>query len=275
MIEAPNPDQPVQTILRKAILADSGFHTVIRYQIVDWDPNNPHHPRYLAGHILIKSLFRRNHYYWIACSNPLPKDNTKKAPPAITFSPPTSAPSSALVMVQPTNSSSLFESNFEKAQPLAQGQHAASVSSPTLSHPSNLAPAENNLPTIGMNSGSKSPSDINYAHSHPLPTRSNVSPLSLPPADRSFGSSATASPSTDQNARPDEYSSPVSSPDVPRSQKKRTSNSNAQKGRNVRQEQSRHCVQVEGRVEKPAEGWLNLGTFSWHYGGSSDGSGKS
>ena len=249
---------------------------MIRYQIVDWDPNNPHHPRYLAGHLLIKSLFRRNHYYWIACSNPLPKDSTKKAPPSITVSPPSSAPVPATMMGQPASSLPILESDFDLAQPNAQGQHAPSASSSRSKHVTDPDPTETELPDFGMNPGSDSPTMIRYTQSSPVPTRTSTSALSLPPIHpSSAGSQVPASTFTDQNELPNEYSSPVSSPDVPTSQKKRTSKSNAQKGRNVRQEQSRPCAQVEGRAEKPAEGWLNLGTFSWHYGGAGDGAGKS
>ncbi|PVH83389.1 hypothetical protein DL98DRAFT_513276 [Cadophora sp. DSE1049] len=250
------------------------LHTIkpeelIRYQIVDWDPNNPHHPRYLAGHILIKSLFRRNHYYWIACSNPLPKDNTKKAPPSITVSLPSSAPLPTLAATESSNSSSLSGSNVTstRADPQEQQTRNLPASSSNTATAMGSAPAATNLPIDGMDIGSESSSVIDYTRPDSIPIRPFVASSSPPDPmhHESLGSPTPALPLHNQNESSNEASSPVSSPSVPASRKKRNMNSKEQEGRNVRPEPSRPPLKADGCAEKPADGWLNLGTFSWHY----------
>ncbi|KAH7391439.1 hypothetical protein BKA64DRAFT_103646 [Cadophora sp. MPI-SDFR-AT-0126] len=248
------------------------LHTIkpeelIRYQIVDWDANNPHHPRYLAGHILIKSLFRRNHYYWIACSNPLPKDNTKKAPPTITVSPPASAPTPTLSAAQSSDSS-----DFEATTTRPGIQEQQTVIPPA--SPSNTTtvvdstPAKNDVPVIGKNTGSDSPSGIyNTTPPDTIPVRPIVAASSSadPIHHLSFGSPTTSSSVNNQNERPNESSSPASPPSASASSKKRNLTSKEQEGRNVRPGPTKSPLKVDGYAEKPADGWLNLGTFSWHY----------
>ncbi|KAL5316480.1 hypothetical protein ACEPPN_015528 [Leptodophora sp. 'Broadleaf-Isolate-01'] len=228
------------------------LHTIkseelIRYQIVDWDPNNPHHPHYLAGHILIKSLFQRNYYYWIACSNPLPKVVGKKAPPSIFINSPTA--SSAPGAGQSSSTSSLDESRFTEN---LDGQHEPR--SPSLAVPVASDPAPSGQYQVSNNVQTPNPFP-----SHTLPV-SAPSNSSLPsPSPNIHTSPFNSSPPT-----------PASSPasNLPGSQKKRTLNSKQQRGRNVRAEFGRATLNADGKpagVEKAVEGFFNLGAMSWHF----------
>ncbi|KAK0118194.1 hypothetical protein ONS95_012498 [Cadophora gregata] len=260
------------------------LHTIkseelVRYQIVDWDPNNPHHPRYLAGHILIKSLFRRDHYYWIACSNPLPKDKTKNAPPIITVSPPASAPTPALSAAPPSTSSSMPSSNFAspRADPQEQQTKSFAASASTIDSVSSPYPAMKTVATIPPPG---SPADKNYTDPGTIPIKTSIcsSPSAPEPGHPSFRSHNPPSSLSNQNGSANDCSSTASSPDVPTSQKKRKLKATEQKGRNVRPDPSGPPLKADGwpvGVEKPADGWANLGTFSWHYWGSSERADKS
>ncbi|KAG4439481.1 hypothetical protein IFR05_005017 [Cadophora sp. M221] len=228
------------------------LHTIkseelIRYQIVDWDPNNPYHPHYLEGRILIKSLFQRNYYYWISCSNPLPKAAENKAPPPIFINSPTAL--SAPAASQSSVTSSLANSNLAESQDGQHGQRSLS-----LTVPMSRVPIPSGHHHFGNNV--QTPTSIS-SYTHPVSTPSN-SPL--------------ASTSPNINSSPPTSSAPTSVPspasNLPGSQKKRTMKSKQQQGRNVRAEFGRATLNADGKpsgVEKPAEGFFNLGAMSWHF----------
>ncbi|CZS92107.1 uncharacterized protein RAG0_02612 [Rhynchosporium agropyri] len=169
---------------------------IIRYQIVDWDRNNPHHPRYLAGCVLLRSLFRRDYYYWVGCSSPLPKEDGKKDPPAIYFNSPT------------TSSSAAFSSTRSLPSSQNQAENDASVSTE--------ANKENQNPNL------YSRAETNNNHDHPtVPSQSRGT---FAPTHPQTSSSSIDSPST----------APSVSLSPPSSKLKRVLHSEQQEGRNIR-----------------------------------------
>ncbi|KAH7314133.1 hypothetical protein BKA65DRAFT_483771 [Rhexocercosporidium sp. MPI-PUGE-AT-0058] len=207
---------------------------LIRYQIVDWDANNPHHPRYLAGHLLVKSLFRRDHYYWIGCSNPLPKEIGKKAPPPIYFnSPASSTPAAA------TATSSLpTYSSFAKRNDELDGHKSSSLTVPILS---NQAPVMTGHHHLGTN--------IPNIHSSLLTSSSFATPASS-------ASSATDNLPTHQKKRP------------MTSKQHEGRNVRATFGTATLKADGKPVG-----VEKAAEGYLNLGAMGWHFRNLKEGEG--
>ncbi|KAL2061834.1 hypothetical protein VTL71DRAFT_7212 [Oculimacula yallundae] len=106
------PNRGLIPIHRSKILPAANINTITR------DPNNPHHPaRWMKDAVLIKSIWQRNHYYWMPLRNPLPKETSDPNNPKISFT------------VMTSESEATGATQFENQRPGNPVQNKANLSS--------------------------------------------------------------------------------------------------------------------------------------------------